>query len=214
MNQISASISRETTNSVTVGAHVGLPTFYGASLGWRFSDHFGVRTGYDWFTFSRAESLSDVTYDVKLKMQSEPFLVDLYPWKNHSFRLSAGILFNQNSLRASLTPMDEITLGGQTYPDPVAAGVGSLNLKVKQRSVCPMVTLGGNLFYFDSAHQWAFSSELGAFFAGKPDVQLSTTSSDQAIIQNVEAEKQKIKNDIGSKLNIIPLLKFGVNFSF
>lgn len=214
LKQISASISRETTNAVTVGAHLGLPTFYGASLGWRFSDHFGVRTGFDRFTFSRGESLSDVTYNIKLKMQSEPLLVDLYPWKNHSFRLSAGILFNQNSLKASLTPTDEITLGGQTYSNPVASGVGSIDLKVKQRSVCPMVTVGGNLFYFDSAHQWAFSSEAGAFFAGKPDVQLSTTSTDPTIIQDVEAERQKIKDDIGSKLNIIPLVKFGVSFSF
>lgn len=214
LKQISASVSRETTNSVTVGAHVGLPTFYGASLGWRFSDHFGLRTGYDWFTFSRGEALSDVTYDIKLKMQSEPLLLDLYPWKKRSFRMSAGVLFNQNSLKSSLTPTSEVTLGGRTYTDPVASGVGSIDLKVKQRSVCPMVTIGGNVFYFDSAHHWAFSSEVGAYFAGKPDVQLSTTSSDPTVIQDVEAEKQKIKDDIGSKLNIIPLVKLGVNFSF
>ena len=201
----------ELPHRFSVGANVGLPTFFGASLGWRFADHFGVRSGFDWFTFSRSAELSDVTYDVKLKMQSEPLLLDLYPWKNRSFRISAGVLFNQNQLKAQLTPSSLITLGQDTY---LPADVGTLHLRVKQRPVCPMFTLGGNLFHFDSAHHWALAGELGAFFSGKPKVQLRTTSTDPLVIGSVADEQRKIEEDIGNRLSIIPVLKLGVNFSF
>ena len=29
---------------------------------------------------------------------SEPFTFDIYPWKEHSFRISVGLQFNQNQL--------------------------------------------------------------------------------------------------------------------
>ncbi len=195
----------------SVGANVGLPTIIGFSAGWRFSDHFGVRSGLDTFSISRSETLSDIRYNVKLRLQSEPLMVDVYPWKKHSFRLSAGVLFNQNEIKGALTPTAPITIGGTTY---APASVGTLHLGVKQKAVSPAVTLGGNFFYFDSAHHWAFSGELGAFFAGKPEVRYSSTVNNAAVLASVEQEKKKIEDEIGNKMNIIPLVKLGITFSF
>ncbi len=199
------------SDRMTLEGHVGLPTFFGASLGWRFSDHFGVRAGYDWFSLTRNQSLSDLKYHLKLKMQSEPLFVDLYPWQNRSFRLSAGVLFNQNSFTGSLNPSANVNLGGQLY---TPAQVGSLHIQSKQRAVSPIVSMGGNLFYFDSAHQWGFSYDVGAYFAGKPDVQLSTTSTDPNVIKSVADERDSLRRGIGNKLNIIPVIQTGINFSF
>ncbi len=201
------------SDRITVGGHGGLPTFFGTSLGWRFSDHFGVRSGFDWFSFSRSQSLSDLKYSVKLKMQSEPLFVDLYPWQNRSFRLNAGVLFNQNSLSGSLTPAPgtQVDIGGVFYS---AADVGSIHLKFKQKPVCPIVTLGGNLFYFDSAHQWGVSTEIGAYFAGKPKIEYSTTSVVPSVIQSLADERDSLNRGIGNKLNIIPVIRTGITFSF
>jgi len=201
----------DAVDRMTLEGHGGLPTFFGTSLGWRFSEHFGVRAGYDWFSFSRNQSLSDLKYNLKLKMQSEPLFVDLYPWQNRSFRLSAGVLFNQNSFTGSLNPSANVNLGGQVY---TPAQVGSLHIQAKQRAVCPIVSMGGNLFYFDSAHQWGFSYDLGAYFAGKPDVQLSTTSTNPNVIKSAADERDSLRRGIGNKLNIIPVIQTGINFSF
>jgi hypothetical protein len=208
-NTFNRSPGGDLSDRITVGGHLGAPTFFGSSLGWRFSDHFGVRSGFDWFSFSRSQSLSDLKYKVKLKMQSEPVFVDLYPWRDRSFRLSAGVLFNQNSLSGSLKPTSAVNLGGTVFP---AGTAGTLRLKIKQKPVSPVVAMGGNLFYFDSAHQWGFSSEIGAYYAGKPDVDYKSTAAGAA--SAAQAERQSIKNSIGNKLNIIPVIQTGINFSF
>jgi len=196
-------------NRLTIGGEVGLLSFFSGSAAWRFSDHFGIRSGYNGFSYKRAEDLSDVSYNIKLKMQSEPLLVDIHPWSTRSFRLSLGILFNQNKFSATATPTANVDIGGGSY---APSQIGSLNLSVKQNSVSPYVGIGGNLFYFDSAHQWAFTTEWGVAFTGKPKVSLSATGS--AVSQSdLEVERQQLADDL-SKMTFLPVIKLGISYSF
>jgi hypothetical protein len=192
----------------SVGAEVGILSFFSGSVAWRFSDHFGLRGGFNRFGYKTSEDLDDVSYSLKLKMQSQPLLLDVHPWSERSFRLSFGVLFNQNQFSASANPTADVEIGNTTY---TPAQVGSLNLSVKQRAVSPYLGMGGNLFYFDSTHQWAFTHEVGVAWTGKPKVSLSASGAvPQADLEN---ERQKISDDI-SKLVILPIIKFGINYSF
>ena len=192
----------------SVGAEVGILSFFSGSVAWRFSDHFGLRGGFNRFAYDISEDLDDVSYSLKLKMQSQPLLLDVHPWSERSFRLSFGILFNQNQFSASASPTADVEIGNTTY---TPAQVGSLNLSVKQRAVSPYLGMGGNLFYFDNNHQWAFTHEVGVAWTGKPKVSLSASG---AVPQaDLESERQKIADDL-SKLVILPIIKFGISYSF
>ena len=192
----------------TVGAEAGLLSFLSGSAAWRLSDHFGLRGGFNRFAYSLSEDLDDVGYSIKLKMQSEPVLLDVYPWSARSFRLSFGVLLNQNQLSASATPSTNVEIGNTTYTQ---ADVGSLNLSIKQRAVSPYVGMGGNLFYFDSGHQWAFTHEAGVAWTGKPKVGLS--ASGPLPSADLEIERQKLADDL-SKLVLLPIIKFGISYTF
>jgi hypothetical protein len=193
----------------SIGAEVGVLSFFSGSIAWRFSDHFGLRGGLNRFAYNIEEDLDDVSYSVKLKMQSEPLLLDFHPWSERSFRLSLGVLFNQNQLSAGATPTGSVEIGNNTY---APGAVGSLSLSIKQRPVSPYLGMGGNLFYFDRNHQWAFTHELGVAWTGKPKVGLSASGT--GVPQSdLEKERQKIEDDI-SKLALLPFIKFGISFTF
>jgi len=192
----------------SLGAEVGILSFFSGSVAWRFSDHFGLRGGLNRFAYDVSQDLDDVKYSLKLKMQSQPLVFDMHPWSMRSFRLSIGVLFNQNQLSASATPTTDVEIGNTTY---TPAQIGALSLSIKQRAVSPFLSMGGNLFYFDSRHQWAFTHEVGVAWTGKPKVSLSASG---AVPQaDIESERRKIADDL-SMLVILPIIKFGINYSF
>ena len=73
----------------SVGAEAGT-TGIGANLGWRFANHFGVETGFDYF---------DYTYNGTIK----------------DFHLSLGVLINENRLTGNGTGSVNLGDGSQPY---------------------------------------------------------------------------------------------------
>lgn len=195
----------------TVGAEAGTPGF-GGSASWRFADHFGVRGGFDYFSYSKTgNEIQGITYNTELQLMSEPIGLDIYPWKKSAFRITVGIMLNQNEL-TGVAPQDPvagntfITINGTGYD---SAAIGDLNLTAKQQPVSPYISIGYS-YYFDQAKHWSLSGELGVAYTGTPDVTLST-SSGLVPQQDLNAEAQQIKD---SAWKFYPILKIGVNFSF
>src|SRR5262245_21969957 len=94
-----------------VGLEAGT-TGFGASSGWRFSDHFGVRAGADLFRYSQSDlEIKGLKYDAELRLLSEPLTLNVYPWKKRSFHISIGMMFNQNELTGNATGDGTITIG-------------------------------------------------------------------------------------------------------
>ena len=140
----------------TVGLEAGTDGIIGGFGAWRFSDHLGLRLGADYAETSINHlSISGLHYDSTLRLLSEPLVLDVYPWKQHSFHVGVGILFNQNELTG-------------TASDP---HFGTLTMKLEQQPVDPYLTIGGNFFYFDHAHRWGLGGELGVAYTG--DVRVS-----------------------------------------
>jgi hypothetical protein len=196
----------------TLGLEAGT-TGLGGSASWRFADHFGVRGGFDYFSYTRNGNIEDVNYHATLRLMSEPLTFDLYPSKQRSFHVSVGALFNQNRLSGTGTGNNgSVTLDGQTFP---TSEVGSLNLRIEQHPLDPYLSIGGNFFYFDKAHHWAFGGELGAAYTGQPRVGLTRSGgiASPTIDSALQSEQQKVEHQ-ARQWQFWPVLKLGVSCSF
>ena len=135
---------------------------------------------------------------------SEPLTLDIYPWKKHSFHISAGLQFNQNQLTG--TAVDN----GSIIPPAV---LGTLHLNVEQQPVNPYLGIGGNFFYFDRAHHWAMGGELGVAYTGEPKVSLTSSRSGPVIDAGLRYEQNRI-HDYATKFEWWPVVKLAASYSF
>ena len=213
----------ETTNSLaelpsrpdyrewTVGLDAG-STGLGGFGSWRFYDYLGVRAGFDYFQWTENNlSIGDFRYSTKVRLMSEPLTLDLYPWKKHSFHISAGVMFNQNQLTGSSSGFGPITIGGQTFQ---FSDVGALNLKVEQQLVNPYLSIGGNFLYFDHAHHWALGGELGVAYTGDAKVGLTRSGPAAPLIDAAVSREQKKAQNYADQFRWLPVVKLMVTYSF
>ena len=171
------------------------------------------------------------TANGKLDLATMGASFDLYPWPNHGFRLSPGMLFyNQNSLTAGATVNSgqSFTLNGVDYyssaGDPIRA-----KAKVGLNAINPaftMTTGWGNMISRRGGH-WSFPFELGAAFVGSPSFKMNlagtacdatgticvNSATNPGIQANLQAQIAKYKKDVQA-LSLYPILSFGVAYNF
>ena len=187
---------------LTVGAEIGT-LGYGGSGTYRFADHFGVSSGFDYFGIGFAANIKDIRYNSRVRMMGEPIALCLYPEANHSFHFKLGIEFNQNRITGT-NPNGTFTLNGNTYN-------GTINLNIQQQPISPYASFAGNLFYLDHAHHCSVGGEIGVVYTGTPRVGL--TSSNPAANNDVDSERQQVIK-YANYLRWVPILKVGLNYSF
>lgn len=189
-------------------------TGFGGSGNWRFADHWGARVGFDYFSYSKdAKEIEGINYDADLRLMSEPLAVDIYPWAKSSFRVTVGILLNQNRVEGNTPP----ALPGQVFVPIGDSGttydlgnIGGLSMEAEQWPVCPYISVGGSI-YFDKAKHWSLSGEIGVAYTGNPDVTLNTGTPNTVNPADLSAETQQIEDGMWK---FYPILKVSVNYSF
>jgi len=187
----------------------------GVSLGWRLTEHFGVRGGVNYFSYSKdSKEVSDISYDSKLRLFSAPIGVDFYPWADSNFRITGGVLFNGNRFTADAPAQVPgalfIDLGGASID---SAAIGDLHMKVDQNTISPYVGVGYTWF-FGSEKRWSLGGEAGVAYAGSPNVSLSRNGAANAGIDNQLAiEQQQIEDDL-NKYTVYPIVRVSIGFSF
>ncbi len=191
----------------------------GGWLGWRIGDLLGVRAGMDYFQLGFSESIKGVRYKNTLQLSTQPVTVDVYPWKNHPFRFSVGLLVDENRLDGSAYFASNQTyrLAGKTYAAP---NVGELNARITQNTVAPYLGFGGDLFYFDHLHHWALTGELGVAYLGPASVDLkrsggvgNKTSLGSQINHSINSEVGRVR-DFGDDFAWWPIARLGVDYNF
>ena len=193
----------------TLGLEAGTLGF-GGSFSWRFADHWGVRAGVDYMSFSnQGIEVKALHYNADLRLLSEPLTLDIYPWEKSSFHISVGVMFNQNQLTGT-ADNGYIIVNGQ--PITIQA-LGKLDGKVEQQPVNPYLSIGGNFFYFDRAHHWAMGGELGVVYTGDPKASVTSTRSGSVIDQATRIAESQLE-DYANKFKWWPVLKLAVTYSF
>jgi hypothetical protein len=203
----------EKSYPISINAEVGT-TGIGGTVGWRFHDHLGVRGGMHYLSWSSPDfdvegddsegDESTTTYNARIYLQSQPVTLDIYPWKKSSFRISAGVLFNQNEFTGNSS--GDVEINGITYPGE------KVTFKVTQDEVCPYVSIGGNFFYFDKARRWSMGGEIGVAYTGSWDVKAANPTG--GIPQSeLDQEEQDIEDEI-KDFPFWPVLKLCLSFRF
>lgn len=158
--------------------------------------------------------------------------VDLYPFPNHGFRLSPGVMFhNENAVSANVIVPGgkKLSLNDVDYyassTSPIT-GTGSVGLH-SQNPAFTMTTGWGNMIPRNGGH-WSFPFEIGAGFVGKPLVNVSLTkglacdvngqncvnvATDPTVNANLKAQVDKYRSDL-DPLQYYPILSFGISYNF
>ncbi len=150
-----------------------------------------------------------IDYDFELNWDSLSVGVDLHPFTG-PFRLSAGLLANDNGLSATSTPNQPVTVGNTVY---TPAEVGTLNGAVGFDGTTPFIGLGWD---WSKSKRVGFSLDLGFVSQGSPNVSLTSSgllAGDPTFAGDLAAEQAELEDALDD-LDLLPFASFGVTFRF
>jgi hypothetical protein len=187
----------------------------GAELSAGFGSMFGMRANVLGGSYDRDEVQSDIRYEGQLKLSNAALLLDLHPLSG-TFRLSAGLVYNDNQLDATgRGDGGTIVINGISY---AAADVGTLQAAVRWDKASPYVGFGwgtkpaGTAGLFLSADVGAFYMKPTASLTGTCGASLPTPVCDQ-LQADVRAEEREFRDEV-NKYKLYPVLSVGVGYRF
>ena len=182
----------------------------GPEVGFRFSDHVGIRGGASFLNVNGSFESDDADYDGSIKLKSFGGMVDVYPFGGN-FRVSGGARINRNAVEVSATPSGETVLGNNDY---TAAQVGTLSGRAEPNKISPALTLGWS---GKNRRGFMFGFEAGALFQGAMKLDTlnatGTARNDATFRQDLEIERQSLQDDI-DKVKVYPILQFAIGYRF
>ena len=173
-----------------------------------FTPNFGVRAGFNYFTYGYDATESDVSYDLDLELKNFAILADWHPFEG-VFRLSGGILLNGNGLTGLAKPTAPVAIGNADYD------LTSVNLDISYNSVAPYFGLGWDTTFGDDDN-WGFAFDLGLIYSGSPDATLNVSGPDEAnplLADDLNRERQELQNDLDT-LKWWPVVSAGLVYQF
>ena len=192
----------------------------GATVTKSITPNVNAKVGINGLGISRDISLSDVDYKANLNLFNVSTLADYHPWKNGGFRLTGGLVFQDNNIEGTGKAKNggKINIKGVDYD--TTTQLTSVKAKVSLgNSVAPYLGIGWGNAVKPGKH-WGFSTSLGVMFAGSPKVVLTpefgpgaTPDLKEKINNNIEAERKKQESDL-NWLNIYPVFSLGVSYQF
>jgi hypothetical protein len=170
------------------------------------------RTGYNAFNYDGNTTKSDIGYDYKLKLGTLPVLVDWHPLPLSGFRLTTGLVINNNKIDATARPRGNYFIGDQSYS---ATEIGTLTGKIEFNKVAPYAGIGwGNAV---GKHlPITLTCDVGVLFQGTPKVSLAangTSASLPAFQTELAKEVNTIKNSTDS-IKYYPVISLGLAYKF
>ncbi|MDB9486634.1 hypothetical protein PN480_05530 [Dolichospermum circinale CS-1225] len=192
----------------------------GATVTKSITPNINAKVGVNGLGISRDINLSDVDYKADLNLLNISTLADYHPWKNGGFRLTGGLVFQDNNIEGTAKAKNGGTININGVDYNTTTQLTSVKTKVSfGNSVAPYIGIGwGNAV--KPGKRWGFSTNLGVMFAGSPQIALTPefalgadNSLKTQINNNIEAERKKVQDDL-NWLNIYPVLSIGVSYQF
>lgn len=179
-------------------------------------DTLNARVGFNTFSYSYDEDTEDASYDAKLKLRTFNALLDLYPTSTQ-FRLTGGLVYNGNKIRANAKPTaaGTYTFNGTPY---MAAQAGEVDGTIDFKKIVPYVGVGwGNAVAKDKG--LGFTADLGVMFQGAPDVDLASRNCTAGAVlcdqlaTDLAAESAELR-DKAKDFRYYPVVRVGLTYKF
>ncbi len=209
-----------------------------SSLGFRFqfatnlNRHMNLRSSVSMFDFGGQSFSSEGLHgcQTKIHMATTGSSLDIYPFSEHGFRLSPGVLFHNPFLVGShfIPTTSSFILNGTTYYQSATAPVsGVVTINRDSDPAFTMTTGWGNMIPHKTS-RLSFPVEVGVAFIGAPVVKVPITwgqvcSSQGQNCQDVTTDSE-FQSDLraqaekfGSHLDLLktyPIVSFGVAYAF
>ena len=208
------SLALLTTRAYAGGSSIGarISTLgAGVEVDTPITESISARAGVNYYpTISDSGTESNISYDIDLDLLSVPLLLDWRPFKG-SFRLSGGAIYNANEIELRAKPTASYSVGGNTYQ---ADQIGTLRATVDYDDIAPYLSFGWDTS-FGKSNGFGFVLELGAFYQGSPNVEITATgalASNQQLQSDLAREKAELERAIDSK--IYPVVAIGFSYRF
>ena len=184
----------------------------GGEIAGRINPNLNARLGLAGFGDKFKSQVSGIDYEFKMKLLNGIALLDWFPFSSSGFRLSGGVVVNDNTYKVDATGSANYDVNGVTYS---AAQVGTLSGKVEFNKVAPYAGLGWGNPFLAQGH-WSLAVDIGAFYQGSPDVKLDASgpiASNPAFQANLDAERANLE-DKGDKFRFYPVAMVAVTYRF
>jgi len=185
------------------------------------SPNFNGRLGFNYLGFSDRFTESNIDYDGDLQLLNATGMLDWFPSSTSGFRVTGGLIYQNNRVDAIARPAEVLEIGGIEFP---LAAVGQLEGSLTfPNTIAPYIGIGyGNPVRRGSA--FSFNIDLGVLFPGSPQADLQATGSGVDFIGGIPIlnnlledaiaqEEQDIENNV-SWLGVYPVLSIGVSYQF
>lgn len=205
-----------------VRAEVGT-TGYGGAVLWTANPYVGLALGYNGGDISWTDdlSISGTKYDLDMDNNVAYLNAEIRPWGAsdnvwaQGLYMAAGVGYIDT--KYDLDKRNKNASGSISVNDVAYTGLGGVNGKLSyDNDIAPYVGFG---FAPKINKNFGVFGEVGAYYTGNPNVQLTAngnlvngTPGAPTIGQSVDAEANKIRND--DKYEWLPVGKVGVSFHF
>lgn len=173
-------------------------------------DRWAVRGGINAYGYEFDDDVDGIAYDGDLDLANVTLGVDFRPGGG-KFRLTAGIVYNDNEITAAADPNATYTIGSTTYTQ---AEVGVLAADVTFDQVAPYVGIGYDISF---GGDWRLSFDLGAAFQGDPEPSITSTggllSGAPQFQADLEAEEQNFRDDLDG-FDVYPVVGIALSLTF
>lgn len=147
-------------------------------------------------------------YNGDLNLSSLEALADWHPFAG-SFRMSGGLIYNNNSVNMTARPTGgTVNVGGTAYP--INTSGQSVNAAIEFKKVAPYLGIGWGRTPKNTG--LSFTSDIGIMYQGSPKANVTTN------IPNVtSADISQANSDLNSSMSsykFYPVISIGVGYTF
>lgn len=190
----------------------------GVELAARVSERVQVRLAASRFGFDATISTPDLDYDADAQVAAALLLLDWYPAAG-AFRLSVGGGWNGTEADVA-APLEDLLRSRVPGLPAIPGGLGTATGTARGEKLVPAALLGwGNPF---RGGRWTVSFEVGAFYQGRPKVDLRVSTplpldqipgAQEALALFIADQERKLEAELRD-YPVVPVVSFAVGLRF
>jgi hypothetical protein len=183
----------------------------GADASVYLDDWVNFRANVGFLDFTYKDTIDDIDYDMDVAFRTAMFLLDLYPFEGGNFRVSGGVVLQDNSVDVTGVPKKSTKIGDTDY---TVEQIGTIHGDAEFDNIAPYVGIGyGNAVLPDAS--LTFIVDFGVIFQTY-EISLSATGSaanDPGFQEDLQSEEDDIQDEV-DRLKIYPVINFGIAYHF